>query len=75
MRRGKALARAEVGLVLRYDVLSVVGARLPLVIPAPGGPVRSPTPPYGGPLASVCASEWKSAQLHNAAQTRNGPTG
>lgn len=77
MRGEKSPARTEVGLVLRYDVLSVLVARLPLVAPAPGeGACPLPHPSSRRP-PRLCLreSEWRSAQLHNAAQTPSGPTG
>ncbi len=73
MRGGNSPARTEVGLVLRYDVLSVLAARLPLVAPAPGrGPVRYPPTSRRPPRLCLRESEWRSAQLHSAAQTSTG---
>lgn len=71
---GKSPARTEVGLVLRYDVLSVLAAPLPLVVRATGeGACPLPHPSSRRPpRLCLLESEWRSAQLHNAAQTPTG---
>lgn len=71
---GKSPARTEVGLVLRYDVLSVLAAPLPLVVRASGeGACPLPHPSSRRPpRLCLSESEWRGAQLHNAAQTPTG---
>lgn len=67
-------AHTEVGLVLRYDVLSVLAARLPLVVRATGEGVCPHPHPSSRRPPRLCLreSEWRSAHLHNAAQTPTG---